>query len=174
MDNIILFVIILILTITIIILFYSKNLVYKYYVYPEQTSDNKTSTSDYIKDNKQNINNLNQPKDIYIKKSTFYKETDFKPITNDLTNYQDQYHNQFPDVGMYENDKGYKLSDIRLGIDKCYEFCESKGGKCVEFGITGNAWCYPKENIKYNNFTSDLYINNTNPSNESKLIYKNI
>ena len=60
------------------------------------------------------------------------------------------------------------------GIDKCYEYCESKGGKCVEFGVTGNAWCYPKENYKLNNFTTDLYANTSNPSNENKLIFENM
>lgn len=30
-------------------------------------------------------------------------------------------------------------SDGRLGIDKCYENCK---GNCVEFGITGFAFCF--------------------------------
>jgi hypothetical protein len=54
---------------------------------------------------------------------------------------------QFSDVKVYENDDNYE-NDInnniiqKLGIEKCMEDknCET----CVEFGITGKAFCYPK------------------------------
>jgi len=37
----------------------------------------------------------------------------------------------------------YPLNDIDiLGIDKCLQECK---GKCVEFGITGNAYCFASD-----------------------------
>lgn len=41
----------------------------------------------------------------------------------------------FRDLIYYDN------SIDRLGLDKCVEDCK---GSCLEFGITGNAWCFPK------------------------------
>lgn len=51
---------------------------------------------------------------------------------------------QFPDVIAYDND----TETLRMGLDKCAEQCIPKGGTCVEFGVTGNAWCYPKTTNK--------------------------
>ena len=59
---------------------------------------------------------------------------------------------QFPEIIAYDND--YKT--LRMGLDKCAEECISKGGKCVEFGLTGNAWCFPKVDKKEKNYKTDL------------------
>jgi hypothetical protein len=61
----------------------------------------------------------------------------------------------FADVKEYTND-----DDGRLGIDKCLEYC--KGG-CVEFGQTGIAYCFPRDNpIKANyNTTMRNFENET-------------
>lgn len=42
----------------------------------------------------------------------------------------------FDDVTTYGNDQ-----DGRLGLDKCLEVCN---GICLEYGVTGNALCFPK------------------------------
>lgn len=45
----------------------------------------------------------------------------------------------FKDVVYYENDiRGDARG--RIGLDKCLENCN---GTCLEFGITGNAYCFP-------------------------------
>jgi hypothetical protein len=50
----------------------------------------------------------------------------------------------FADVKTFNNDEEIycvdKCSCGRLGIDKCLDYCD---GKCVEFGITGKAFCFP-------------------------------
>lgn len=44
----------------------------------------------------------------------------------------------FDDVTMYKSD----LKDLqKAGIYECLEKCK---GTCVEYGITGNAFCFPK------------------------------
>ena len=43
----------------------------------------------------------------------------------------------FKDVVYYEND-----NNGRLGLDMCIESCD---GNCVEYGQTGNAYCFPKK-----------------------------
>lgn len=47
----------------------------------------------------------------------------------------------FKDVVYYENDI---RGDVygRIGLDKCLENCN---GTCLEFGVTGNAYCFPKQ-----------------------------
>lgn len=59
---------------------------------------------------------------------------------------------QFPEIIAYDND--YKT--LRMGLDKCAEECIPNGGQCVEFGITGNAWCFPKIEEKEKNYKTDL------------------
>jgi hypothetical protein len=49
----------------------------------------------------------------------------------------------FSDVVTYENDEGGPTGVLKLGIEKCIERCD---GKCVEYGITGIAHCYPAHN----------------------------
>ena len=45
----------------------------------------------------------------------------------------------FDDVIMYESDP----ADInKSGVYKCLENCK---GSCLEFGITGNTFCFPKK-----------------------------
>jgi hypothetical protein len=69
---------------------------------------------------------------------------------------------QFPDVVMFDNDY-----DGRIGLDKCAEYSlNKKEGKCVEYGITGNAWYFPEVKFTEKNFKSGM-----NDPNESKLSY---
>ena len=47
----------------------------------------------------------------------------------------------FPDI--YEDTILYSnTEDGRLGIDQCYEKCS---GNCLEYGVTGDAFCFPAE-----------------------------
>ena len=45
----------------------------------------------------------------------------------------------FKDVTYYENDN---LG--RLGLDMCVQSCN---GYCVEYGVTGNAYCFPSNDV---------------------------
>lgn len=49
--------------------------------------------------------------------------------------------NLFQDVIIFKNDDDLYESNGRLGIDKCIDQCS---GKCIEFGITGVGYCFPK------------------------------
>lgn len=48
----------------------------------------------------------------------------------------------FSDIKLYINDNKPYEEQIS-GLSKCLDNCS---GKCVEFGITGNTFCFPKEN----------------------------
>lgn len=54
----------------------------------------------------------------------------------------------FGDVKEYQND-----DDGRLGIDKCLENCK---GNCLEFGVTGIAYCFPRDNPIKANYNTTL------------------
>ena len=69
---------------------------------------------------------------------------------------------QFPEIIAYDND--YKT--LRMGLDKCAEECIPNGGQCVEFGITGNAWCFPKVDKKEINYKTGI-----DDQNQTKLSY---
>lgn len=46
---------------------------------------------------------------------------------------------------LYENTDTYENEEGRQGLDICLEYCKSdkgRGGNCVEFGITGKAFCF--------------------------------
>ena len=47
----------------------------------------------------------------------------------------------FSDVIMYQNDPNPYVTGETTGFFKCIEQCN---GRCVEFGPTGDAMCYPK------------------------------
>lgn len=47
----------------------------------------------------------------------------------------------FRDIIVYNNDEDPYQPGGRLGIDKCLDDCS---GKCIEFGITGVGYCFPK------------------------------
>ncbi|ARF08828.1 hypothetical protein Catovirus_1_878 [Catovirus CTV1] len=58
----------------------------------------------------------------------------------------------FDDVTTYENDE-----DGRLGLDKCIA---ANCGVCLEYGLTGNALCFPKKEPLGKNYnTVDLNWN---------------
>ncbi len=48
----------------------------------------------------------------------------------------------FKDVKTYNNDDNPYILGQRNGLEKCLDECE---GRCVEFGVTGIAFCFPKE-----------------------------
>lgn len=49
----------------------------------------------------------------------------------------------FKDVVVYENDEiDYMAGTGTIGLEKCYKACK---GTCVEWGMTGVAYCYPKD-----------------------------
>ena len=54
----------------------------------------------------------------------------------------------FDDIIPYENDE-----EGRLGLDKCLEYCN---GTCLEYGITGNANCFPQVNEFGSNYNTVL------------------
>lgn len=56
----------------------------------------------------------------------------------------------FQDVLTFDNDE-----DGRLGLDKCLE---SNCGICVEYGLTGNAICFPKK-TQLNKNTNTIILN---------------
>lgn len=69
---------------------------------------------------------------------------------------------QFPDIVIFNNDY-----DGRIGLDKCIEYSENKkGGKCVEYGLTGNTMYFPEISYPEKNFKDDI-----NEPNETKLSY---
>lgn len=47
----------------------------------------------------------------------------------------------FKNVLFYTNDEDPYAQGQKLGLQKCFDKCV---GTCVEFGITGNAFCFPK------------------------------
>ncbi|ATZ80294.1 hypothetical protein BMW23_0236 [Bodo saltans virus] len=47
----------------------------------------------------------------------------------------------FSNVVIYNNDADPYSKNGMLGIDKCMSKCD---GSCIEFGITGTGWCFPK------------------------------
>jgi hypothetical protein len=67
---------------------------------------------------------------------------------------------QFDDIIEYSNDP-----DGRIGLDKCIEGCH---GYCVEYGMTGDAHCYPVKAYEEKNFYGNVVPN------EVKLSYPNV
>ena len=51
----------------------------------------------------------------------------------------------FSDVILY---KGDNTLEGELGLEKCIKKCK---GMCVEYGITGDAYCYPEEYLEVKN-----------------------
>lgn len=51
----------------------------------------------------------------------------------------------FTNVIRFTNDDDPYSCNGRIGLEKCLESCP-KGGRCVEFGVTGEAFCYPPDN----------------------------
>lgn len=67
---------------------------------------------------------------------------------------------QFEDLIGYDNDP-----NGRIGLDKCIEKCK---GYCVEFGLTGSAYCYPEHGPEKKDFYG-LVVQNDN-----KLSFPNV
>ena len=59
--------------------------------------------------------------------------------------YHGKYINEdklFSDLILFENDDNiYQSNNDKIGLQKCVTKCN---GKCVEYGITGNTFCFPK------------------------------
>jgi len=66
---------------------------------------------------------------------------DNKSINNGIIEGSDPLQGQlFDNVIMYSGDK---TLEGELGLEKCINKCN---GMCVEYGITGDAFCFPKNN----------------------------
>lgn len=66
---------------------------------------------------------------------------DNKSINNGIIEGSDPLQGQlFDNVIMYSGDK---TLEGELGLEKCINKCD---GMCVEYGITGDAFCFPKNN----------------------------
>lgn len=48
----------------------------------------------------------------------------------------------FKDVKTYNNDDNPYMLGQKNGLEKCLDECK---GRCVEFGVTGIAFCFPRE-----------------------------
>lgn len=65
----------------------------------------------------------------------------------------------FKDVVIYNNDEiNYKLGIGKLGLEKCIKACK---GRCIEFGITGIAYCYPKDDTAVKQAYKDAITEST-------------
>lgn len=69
-------------------------------------------------------------KENYADSQSSNKDSD--PLHSDL----------FNDVKLYAGDK---TLDGELGLEKCIKECN---GMCVEYGMTGDAYCFPKKDIQ--------------------------
>ncbi len=67
---------------------------------------------------------------------------------------------QFDDMVVYDNSQ-----DGRLGLDKCIEKCN---GYCVEYGLTGSAYCFPHKESQPKNFAGLI------AQNDRKLSFPNL
>lgn len=67
---------------------------------------------------------------------------------------------QFEDLVVYNNDP-----DGRIGLDKCIENCK---GYCVEYGLTGSAYCFPVKETTPKDFDGMIV------QNEQKLSFPNV
>jgi len=67
---------------------------------------------------------------------------------------------QFEDLIVYDNQP-----DGTLGLEKCYEGCK---GYCVEYGLTGSAYCYPVHPPEQKDFDGSIVPN------DQKLSYPNL
>lgn len=66
---------------------------------------------------------------------------DNKSVDNGIIEGSDPLQGQlFDNVIMYSGDK---TLEGELGLEKCINKCN---GMCVEYGITGDAFCFPKNN----------------------------
>lgn len=59
----------------------------------------------------------------------------------------------FKDVIMYQND--YTMEG-ELGLEKCIKDCK---GRCVEYGVTGNTFCFPFDYIEQEKLYKDSIKN---------------
>ena len=75
---------------------------------------------------------------------------------------------QFDDMIVYDNEP-----NGRLGLDKCIELCK---GYCVEFGLTGTAYCFPVSETPYQNkvMIPQKDFNGNIVQNEQKLSFPSI
>lgn len=74
----------------------------------------------------------------YLYPSTINNNKDVIAIENIKTGTRTYDDKLFDDVIMYESDP----ADInKSGVYKCLENCK---GNCVEYGITGNTFCFPR------------------------------
>jgi hypothetical protein len=129
MNNIIL---LIIFTLSIYVIIYNKKENFNNIPYKNTYINNPTNTS--------TVNTYNMP---YIKPElngtiNLKPEINSKQAIISHNNYSLLNDPLFKDVIYYENNN----ESGRLGLDMCIELCN---GNCVEYGQTGNAYCFPKK-----------------------------
>ena len=77
---------------------------------------------------------------ITIKKSEHFKYDDVKNSKSGVQTTPDILLDPlFKNMKFYLNDEN-PYEGGKLGLDKCFEECN---GSCVEFGVSGNTFCFP-------------------------------
>ena len=84
------------------------------------------------------------------------KHESFTSNADPLTQYKSlvsyEYDNLFSDIVFYPNDDDVDTGG-RIGLDKCFQSCQ---GNCIEYGVTGTAYCFPSE-FNQGSFQTRLY-----------------
>ena len=124
----------IIITLILIIIFY--------YLYKNNYEHMQTNSNDEKKYDKTNMKNI----------------TLSEQVTNPIQLNTDPL---FSNVIMYQNDDNYDFFTQKLGINKCIE--DKKCHTCVEFGVTGAAYCFPSNlNTSVNQPDIQTTIQSTN------------
>jgi hypothetical protein len=92
---------------------------------PADTAKVNTYNMPYIQPN---LNGTSDLKPLLHRKEAVISHDNYSLLNDPL----------FKDVIYYENN----VQTGRLGLDMCIEECN---GNCVEYGQTGNAYCFPKK-----------------------------
>jgi NifU-like protein involved in Fe-S cluster formation len=82
---------------------------------------------------------------IYILYSLYEKNSEYMTelSNNDTINKIQLNTDNFSDIIFYNNDNNDDFFKQKLGINKCIE--DPKSYRCIEFGITGTAYGFPKK-----------------------------
>jgi hypothetical protein len=77
-----------------------------------------------------------------VKKYESFDDTEFTHLKSGVPQTPDILLDPlFEDMIFYQNDdEPYSVPNGKIGLDKCFDECT---GTCVEFGVSGNAFCFP-------------------------------